>query len=82
MDKERKISKIIARKKGKVVSDKMQKTIIVAVTSFKTDKKYKKKYKSTKRYKVHDEEGKSKVGDIVEIVPCRPISKDKKYRVV
>jgi small subunit ribosomal protein S17 len=75
-------TKIIARKKGIVVSDKMAKTIIVAVTEFKTHPKYLKKYKSTNRYKVHDEEGKYKVGDTVEIVPCRPISKDKAYKVV
>jgi small subunit ribosomal protein S17 len=60
----------------------MAKSIIVAVTEFKTHSKYKKKYKSTKRYKVHDEENKYKVGDAVEIVPCRPISKDKAYKVV
>jgi small subunit ribosomal protein S17 len=75
-------NKITARKKGTVVSDKMAKSIIVAVTEFKTHSKYKKKYKSTKRYKVHDEENKYKVGDAVEIVPCRPISKDKAYKVV
>ena len=75
-------SKINARKKGVVVSDKMEKTIVVAVTEFKAHPKYKKKYKSTKRYKVHDEENKYKVGDAVEIVPCRPISKDKAYKVV
>jgi len=74
--------KITARKKGTVVSDKMAKSIIVAVTEFKTHSKYKKKYKSTKRYKVHDEENKYKIGDAVEIVPCRPISKDKAYKVV
>ena len=75
-------NKITARKKGIVVSDKMAKTIVVAVTEFKTHPKYKKKYKSTKRYKVHDEEKRYKVGDTVEIVPCRPISKDKAYEVV
>jgi small subunit ribosomal protein S17 len=73
---------ISARKKGFVVSDKMKKTIIVAVESFKTHPKYLKKYRSTRRYKVHDEEEKFKVGDVVEIVPCRPMSKDKCYKTV
>jgi len=75
-------NKIIIKQKGIVVSDKMDKTIVVAVDSFKTHAKYKKKYKSTKKYKAHDSENKYKVGDKVEIVPCRPISKDKRYKVV
>ncbi len=75
-------NKIIIKKKGIVVSDKMDKTVVVAVDSFKTHKKYKKKYKSTKKYKAHDSENKYKVGDKVEIVPCRPLSKDKKYQVL
>lgn len=70
------------RKKGIVVSDKMDKTVVVAVDSFKTHSKYRKKFKVTKRYKAHDEENKHKVGDIVEIVPTRPISKDKSYKVL
>jgi len=72
---------ISAKKKGIVVSDKMAKTIVVAVTEFKTHSKYRKKYKSTNKYKVHDEENKYKVGDIIEIVPTRPMSKEKFYRV-
>ncbi|MFZ2188545.1 MAG: 30S ribosomal protein S17 [Candidatus Moraniibacteriota bacterium] len=75
-------TKIITRKKGVVVSDKMQKTIVVAVDTLKTHPKYKKKYRSTKKYKAHDEENKFKIGDTVEIVPCKPISKDKNYVVV
>ena len=74
-------NKIIIKKKGTVVSDKMDKTVVVAVVSFKTHTKYKKKYKSTKKYKAHDAENKYKVGDTVEIVPCRPMSKDKRYKV-
>ena len=68
--------------KGKVISDKMDKTIVVAVESFKTHPKYIKKYRSTKKYKVHDEENKYKVGDVVEFSICKPISKDKKFKVV
>lgn len=75
-------NKIVMRKKGVVVSDKMDKTVVVAVGSFKTHPKYRKKYKVTKKYKAHDEDNKYKVGDVVEIVPCRPISKDKSYKVV
>ncbi len=82
MEKNLEISKIIIKKKGIVVSDKMAKTVVVAVDSFKTHPKYKKKYKSTKKYKAHDEDGKYKVGDLVEIIPCRPMSKDKCYKVV
>ena len=73
MEKNLEQSKIIIKKKGVVVSDKMAKTVVVAVDSFKTHPKYKKKYKSTKKYKV---------GDLVEIIPCRPMSKDKCYKVV
>lgn len=75
-------NKILAKKKGTVVSDKGNKTAIIAVDIFKTHKKYQKRYKSTKRYKAHDEENKCKIGDTVEIVACRPMSKDKKYKVV
>jgi small subunit ribosomal protein S17 len=75
-------NKIIIRKKGTVVSDKMNKTIVVAVDIFKTHPKYKKKYKSTKKYKVHDENSKYKIGDVVEIIPCRPYSKTKSYKAL
>lgn len=75
-------SPILSKKKGIVVSDKMQKTVIVAVDTLKTHPKYRKKYKITRRYKVHDEENRYKTGETVEIVPCRPISKDKSYKVV
>lgn len=76
-----KSNKVIIRKKGVVVSDKGDKTIVVAVESFKTHPKYQKKYRSTKKYKAHDGENKYKVGDEVEIVPCAPVSKDKKFKV-
>lgn len=67
---------------GVVVSDAMDKTIVVAVNTFKTHKKYLKKFNSTKKYKVHDPENKYKVGDKVSLQSCRPISKDKKFIVV
>ena len=68
-------------KKGIVVSDKADKTVVVLVTRFKEHPKYKKRYKISKRYKAHDEENKCKVGDEVTIQECKPISKDKKWRV-
>ena len=75
-------NKIIIKKKGVVVSDKMDKTVVVAVESLKTHSKYLKKYKSTRKYKANDPENKYKTGDKVEIVPCKPMSKDKRYKVV
>ena len=74
--------KIIIKKKGTVASDKMKNTVVVAVNSFKTHPKYQKKYRYTKKYKAHDEGNKYKIGDVVEIVPCRPISKDKRFKVL
>ncbi len=74
-------NKIISKKKGVVVSDKGDKTVVVAVGSYKTHAKYKKKYRVTKKYKAHDEENKYKTGDTVEIVPCRPRSLGKRYIV-
>jgi len=75
--------KTIQRKfKGEVVSDKMDKTIVVRIDRFKLHPTYKKRYRISKNYKAHDEKGHYKIGDIVEIVECRPLSKDKRYRVV
>lgn len=68
-------------KKGTVVSDKMNKTIVVAVDSLVAHKKYRKRYVSTKRYKVHDEENKFKIGDKVEFFALKPASKGKFYKV-
>ena len=68
--------------KGTVVSDAMDKTIVVAVDTFKTHNKVLKKYLSTKKYKVHDPENTYKVGDTVEITASRPVSKDKRFIVV
>jgi small subunit ribosomal protein S17 len=68
--------------KGVVVSDKMDKTVVVSVSNFIKHPKYGKYYKVSKKYKVHDEENKYKTGDKVEIVETRPISKDKKFKVI
>ncbi|OGZ34181.1 MAG: 30S ribosomal protein S17 [Candidatus Portnoybacteria bacterium RBG_19FT_COMBO_36_7] len=75
-------SKIIKKLKGVVISDKMQKTVVVAVTRLKKHPKYKKQYKLTTRYKAHDEEGQYHAGDKVIIQETRPFSKDKKWRIV
>jgi len=66
---------------GVVVSDKMKDTIVVAVESYKKHPKYHKFVKSTKRFKVHNPGNTCKVGDKVEIVETRPISKDKTFMV-
>ena len=68
--------------KGVVVSDKMDKTVVVSVSNFVKHPKYGKYYQITKKYKAHDEDNKYKVGDKVEIVETRPISKDKKFKVI
>jgi small subunit ribosomal protein S17 len=67
---------------GKVVSDKMDKTIVVAVETFVTHPLYKKQIKKTTKFKVHDENNECKVGDIVRIMETRPLSKDKRWRLV
>lgn len=68
--------------KGIVISDKMDKTIVVAINTLKAHPKYKKKYLATKKFKVHDPGNKYKAGDVVEFVECKPISKDKRFVVV
>jgi len=67
--------------RGVIVSDKTQKTVVVAVSRLKMHPKYKKQYKVTTRYKAHDEKGEYQIGDKVTIVECRPYSKDKRWRV-
>lgn len=68
--------------KGIVVSDKMDKTAVVFVTRYKKHPKYKKYIKRSKKYKVHDEKNEYKKGDKVIIQECRPISKDKHFKVI
>lgn len=67
---------------GVVVSDKNDKTIVVEVKTVKTHPKYKKRFTLSTRYKVHDEKNEYKEGDKVSFVECRPLSKDKRWRVV
>lgn len=67
---------------GIVLSDKMDKTVVVSVSRFVEHPKYGKFYKVSKKYKAHDEENKYKTGDKVEIHSTRPISKDKNFKVL
>ena len=67
---------------GKVVSDKMDKTIVVAIKTTKRHPLYKKTMKVTKKYKAHDENNEAKIGDTVLIMETRPLSKDKCWRLV
>lgn len=67
---------------GKVVSDKMDKTIVVAVETYKMHKLYHKRIKYTKKFKAHDENNEAKIGDTVRIMETRPLSKDKRWRLV
>lgn len=67
---------------GKVVSAKMQKTVVVEVERIKEHLKYRRRFKVHKKYKAHVETGDFKAGDVVIIEECRPISKDKKWKVV
>lgn len=67
---------------GKVISDKMDKTITVLVETYKKDTLYGKRVKYSKKFKAHDENNTAKIGDIVRIMETRPLSKDKRYRLV
>jgi len=67
---------------GKVVSDKMDKTIVVAVETYKKHALYGKRIRYTKKFKAHDEGNQAKIGDIVRIMETRPLSKDKNWRLV
>lgn len=66
---------------GEVVSDKMDKTVVVSVQRVTTHSLYRKTIRVSKRYKAHDESNDCRSGDRVEIIECRPVSKDKKFRV-
>ncbi len=67
---------------GKVVSDKMDKTIVVSVDTYKSHAKYHKKYKVTSKFYAHDEANTHHVGDVVTISESRPLSKLKRWTVV
>ena len=67
---------------GTVVSNKMQKTVVVRVEDWAYNQKYKKRYKKHKNYKAHNENTDIKIGDKVVIEETRPISKEKKWKVI
>ena len=67
---------------GKVVSDKMDKTVVVAVETSVKHKVYNKIVKRTYKLKAHDEANECKIGDTVKVMETRPLSKDKRWRVV
>lgn len=66
---------------GTVVSDKMDKTVVVAVGTLTTHPLYKKKLKKTTKFKAHDENNECGIGDKVKLMETRPLSKDKRWRV-
>lgn len=83
MKEENKAKKVIKKIfKGIVVSDKMDKTILVRVDRVKIHPKYGKRYIVSEKYKVHDEKNQYKEDDKVTFTECRPLSKDKKWRVI
>ncbi|MDO4539898.1 MAG: 30S ribosomal protein S17 [Syntrophomonadaceae bacterium] len=67
---------------GVVTSDKMEKTITVSIETVKRHPLYKKTVRSSKKYKAHDENNEARTGDVVRIVECRPLSKDKRWQLV
>ena len=67
---------------GIVISDKMAKTIVVRVDRTVVHPKYGKRYVRSEKYKVHDEKKQYKVGDLVSFMECRPLSRDKRWRVL
>jgi len=76
MEKKRKI------KIGRVVSDKMDKTVVVAVETPRRHPLYKKTLRRTVKFKAHDEKNQCQLGDMVKIAETRPLSRDKRWRVV
>lgn len=67
---------------GIVVSNKMAKTIVVKVEEIKQHPKYLRRYKTQKKFKVHDLDQKAKVGDVVIFEECRPLSKEKRWTLL
>lgn len=76
-EKSRRVQKV-----GRVISNKMDKTIVVSVESLKKHRIYKRTYKQTKHFHAHDEENRCQIGDLVRIEESRPISKLKRWRLV
>ncbi len=82
-NKKQKNGKTIKKRfNGIVIGDKMDKTIVVRVDRVKIHPKYKKRYTVSRKYKVHDEKNKYKIDDRVIFIECRPLSREKKWRVL
>jgi len=69
-------------KMGRVVSNKMDKTVVVTVESYRPHPLYKKQVRRIKKFKAHDEQNSCNIGDVVRIEETRPLSKEKRWRVV
>jgi small subunit ribosomal protein S17 len=67
---------------GRVVSDRMDKTVVVEIERFRRHPLYKKLMRKTKRVKAHDERNECRVGDVVRIVATRPLSREKRWKVL
>jgi small subunit ribosomal protein S17 len=78
-EEQKRVQKVL---QGRVVSDKMKKTIVVEIQQRKLHRLYKKYLTRTKRIKAHDENNDCKVGDVVRVVDSRPLSKEKRWRLV
>lgn len=73
--------KITRTFQGIVVSASMNKTIVAKVDTMKWHKKYHTQYRMSEKYKIHDEKDNAEVGNVVEFVECRPLSKEKRWRL-
>jgi small subunit ribosomal protein S17 len=78
-EKEKRVQKVL---QGRVVSDKMKKTIVVEIQQRKLHPLYKKYLVRSTRLKAHDEKNDCKIGDVVRVVDTRPLSKDKRWRLL
>ena len=67
---------------GRVVSDKMEKTIVVVTETYKNHPVYGKRVRYSKKYKAHDEKNEAKIGDVVKIMETRPLSATKRFRLL
>ncbi|MFX4263052.1 30S ribosomal protein S17 [Pelotomaculum propionicicum] len=67
---------------GKIVSDKMDKTVVVAVESLVRHPLYQRTIRRTKKFKAHDEENSCRIGDKVKMMETRPLSKEKRWRII
>lgn len=76
------LAKFMRKLKGTVISDKMRKTVAVRVDRLKKHPKYLKYYRFSQNFKAHDEKGEYKIGDAVIIEETRPMSKEKRWKVV